>query len=41
MVYRHFIEGKENLLNGILDELNAQLEAKDDEKKGWRAETKP
>ena len=32
MVYSHFIEGKENLLNGILDELNAELEAKEDEK---------
>ena len=32
MVYSHFIEGKENLLNGILEELNAELEAKEDEK---------
>ena len=32
MVYSHFIEGKKHLLNGILDELNAELEAKEDEK---------
>ena len=30
MVYSHFIKGKDNLLNGILGELNAELEAKED-----------
>ena len=30
--YDHFIDGKENVLNGILEELNADLEAKEEEK---------
>jgi hypothetical protein len=29
--YDHFLEGKENVLNGILEELNTELEAKEDE----------
>ena len=32
MTYSHFIEGKENILNGILEELNEQLEAEEEAK---------
>ena len=30
--YDHFLEGKENVLNGILEELNTELEAAEEEK---------
>ena len=30
--YNHFLDGKENVLNGILEELNTELEAEEEEK---------
>ena len=32
MTYDHFLNGKENLLTGIIEELNNDLEAKEQEK---------
>ena len=32
MIFDHFLNGKENYLTGIIEELNAELEAKEQEK---------
>ena len=33
MTYDHFLNGKENILNGIIEELNNDLETKEEEER--------